>query len=570
MRNHSLHILIGGEAGQGLVTIGEVLAKALVRHGYSVLVTQSYQSRVRGGHNTFGLRVSSLEVLAPEETVDLLVALNQETVDLHAKEMDQRGLIITDQAFAVPGLACAGCLRVPLGQLADKKTENVAALGVLGVLLGLSPEVLAQAIHDYFGKKPEAREKNQQTLARAREWAAGQSAEFFRRLPPPKAGAPRIMLNGNQAIALGALSAGLKFFAFYPMTPSTTIALTLTSAMSRLGLVVEQAEDELAAVNMAIGASFAGAPAMVGTSGGGFALMGEGVSLAAMTETPLVIAVAQRPAPATGLPTRTEQSDLDFVLHSGHGEFPRALFAPGTVEQCFHLSRKALELAHQSQGPVFILTDQYLADCYREVAPFDLDNLPPLVAVDRGAGAPASANNSSYQRYAFTPTGVSPRLLPGASESLVIADSDEHTADGHLTEDLEVRVQMVDKRQRKMELLLSEVIPPEYIGPAAPDLLLVTWGSSRGSVLEAAAMLRETGTKTSVLGFSQLWPLHPDQFMKQLESARRVVAVEGNAAGQFARLLRRETGFEIKEKVLRYDGLAITPEYILRKLEPST
>jgi 2-oxoglutarate ferredoxin oxidoreductase subunit alpha len=300
---------------------------------------------------------------------------------------------------------------------------------------------------------------------------------------------------------------------------------------------------------------------MVATSGGGFALMVEGVSLAGMTETPLVIVVAQRPAPATGLPTRTEQADLEFILHAGHGEFPRAVFAPGNVEECFHLIRQAFELAESLQSPIFLLTDQFLADAYRAVKPFDLKDLS---WIHPGSdGAPPSL---PYLRYVLTEDGLSPRLLPGKTENLVIADSDEHTEDGHLTEDLSVRKLMVEKRLKKMEALILKGVPPQFTGEQRPDLLLVTWGSTRGSVLEAAAKLRLQGEKVGTLCFSQVWPMVPDQFIHFLKEAKVVIAVEGNALGQFSRLIRRETGFHITKQVLRYDGLPITSEYILKHL----
>jgi 2-oxoglutarate ferredoxin oxidoreductase subunit alpha len=328
-----------------------------------------------------------------------------------------------------------------------------------------------------------------------------------------------------------------------------------------MGLVVEQAEDEIAAINLALGASFAGAPSMVATSGGGFALMTEGVSLAGMTETPIVIVVAQRPGPATGLPTRTEQGDLEFVLHAGHGEFPRAIFTPGSVEECFYLTRKALEMAERSQGPVFILTDQFLADSYRAVEFFDLSLLPPVLP------GTTPAITEPYRRYALTESGVSPRLFPGWSEHLVVADSDEHTEDGHLTEDLSVRQKMVEKRGRKWKVLQAEAVPPEFRGETGPDLLLVTWGSGRGAVEEAAALLRERGRRTAVLHFSQVWPLVPEHFLPIFQEAGEIVGVEMNVTGQFSRLLRRETGTRIDKTILRYDGLPLTPEYILRELE---
>jgi len=558
MEKTDLTLLIGGEAGQGLVTLGQLLAKILVHAGYYILVTQSYQSRIRGGHNTFAIRVSTEAVVAPRESVDLLIAMNAETVTLHKAEVADGGLIVADEAHVTE---IDGCLLVPFQQLAETKFANVVALGVVSVLLGLDQPLVARTLDDFFGKKDhEMAEKNRQILTTAADWC-GQQTIAFEKLPAVAKPIQRMVMNGNEAIAMGALSAGVKFCSFYPMTPATSIALNLAAQASRMGLVVEQAEDEIAAINMAIGASFAGVPSIVPTSGGGFALMTEGVSLAGMSETPVLIVVAQRPGPATGLPTRTEQADLELVLYAGHGEFPRAIFSPGTVEECFWLARKSLEVAAKYQGPVFLLTDQFLADSSRAVTPFDIDNLEPI-----DPGIETDASSLPYRRYAITPSGVSPRLLPGMTEHLVVTGGDEHPVDGHLTEDLKVRNLMVEKRLRKEQGIMAEVVPPEFQGDEGPDLLLVTWGSSKGSVLEAAAKLRNNSTRVGTLHFSQVWPLVPDQFLGYLESAGEVVCVEGNVYGQLARLIRRETGFGVHRRVLRYDGLPITPEYIIREL----
>jgi 2-oxoglutarate/2-oxoacid ferredoxin oxidoreductase subunit alpha len=557
MAGRTIHILIGGEAGQGLVTIGQILAKTLVRSGFYIVVTQDYQSRIRGGHNTFSIRTGETEICAPQEMIDLLIALDARTVDLHKGRLSSGGLVVTGD----DGEGKGSCIKVPFKTLAPDKHFNTVALGVAGEIIGLEEERLGQAIDDFFGHKdPSLTGENRKALNSAFIWSRTQRLTFPKLKPllEPQA---RWMMNGNEAIALGALSAGLRFFSFYPMTPATSIGLTLGAQAGNMGLIVEQAEDEIGAVNMAIGASFAGAPAMVATSGGGFALMVEGVSLAAMTETPLVIVVAQRPGPATGLPTRTEQADLEFVLQAGHGEFPRAVLAPGSAEECFHLTRKALFLADTFQTPIFLLTDQFLADSYRGVAPFEGAPFPELQPGQEGSLP------FPYQRYAMTDSGVSPRLLPGRTEHLVVADSDEHAADGHLTEDLTVRNQMVGKRLKKFQGLVEQAVPPEFSGDQRPELLLVTWGSSKGSVLEAAARLRKRGKRVAAFSFSQVWPLVSKQILPVLKEAREVIGVEGNAVGQFSRLVRRETGFHIAKKILRYDGLPITPEFILRKVE---
>ena len=528
-----------------------------MRSGYFIVVTQSYQSRIRGGHNTFAIRVGIDEVAAPKKSIDLLIAFDSDTVALHQKDLYANGLIVLDEALHIESDLA---LKVPFKDLAQERFSNIVPLGVVGFILGLDEELMAKTVDDFFGKKDVSlAAENRHVLSVAAGWAAKHETQGHK-LPSISNSLQRLMMNGNETIALGAVSAGLQFYSFYPMTPATSIGLNLAAHAKKMGLIVEQAEDEIAAINMAIGASFTGAPSMVATSGGGFALMVEGVSLAAMTETPVVVVVAQRPGPATGLPTRTEQGDLELVLHSGHGEFPRAIFAPGTVEECFHLTRKAFELAERYQSPMFLLTDQFLADSYRAVVPFDIENLP-LVHPGTKTG-----ESSQYTRYAITESGISPRLLPGMTENLVVADSDEHTEGGHITEDLFVRKQMVEKRLRKGKGIRAEVTPPYMVGEEKPDLLLVSWGSSKGAVNEVASHIRSGGEKVATLHFSQVWPLVPEQFIGYLESSRNVVIVEGNAFGQMARLIQRETGFQIRNKVLRYDGLPITPEFILREL----
>mgnify|MGYP006284431465 FL=1 len=553
------NIVIAGEAGQGLLTVGNILSKALVRCGYPILVTKAYMSRIRGGHNTFAIRAGDAPVPGPGGTIDLLVALNAESVEIQGDYVSEQGLIM-----------CSGdvntdrknVLRVPFDELADKKTENIAALGVISGLLDLDTETVLGTMTDIFGSRhPEMEEKNREAFTGAESWTRDQETNvsgFFKAPEDEK----KLLLDGNQAISLGAVSAGVKFCSFYPMTPATSIVQALINCKKEAGLEVLQVEDEIAAVNMALGAAFAGKPAMCATSGGGFALMTEGVSLAGITETPLVTVIAQRPGPATGLPTRTEQADLEFVLCGGHGEFPRVIFAPATVEDCFHLTRKAFALSDRYQTPIFILTDQFLADSLRPVAVFedaDLNALCPVLSSSEDVETP-------YKRFAFTDSGVSPRLVPGQSEHLVGADSDEHSEDGHITEDHDTRNRMVEKRLKKMDGIRSEVIAPRVEGDDNPDLLLVTWGSTFGAVLEAADILREQGTSTAVMTFTQVWPLVPDQFTDLLEQAKKTVCVEQNATAQFRKLLRRETGINMDAVVLRYDGLPMTSSYITRKL----
>ncbi|MEJ2718175.1 MAG: 2-oxoacid:acceptor oxidoreductase subunit alpha [Deltaproteobacteria bacterium] len=571
MTDESFNILIGGEAGQGLATIGHILSKILVRAGYSIVSSQTYESRIRGGHNTFAVRFSPGAVHAPTEAIDILVALNEETVSLHEESLSLQGVVVVNQSEREGN---SPHIAVPMKDLADGRHINSVALGVVGAIVGLEEDLARGVLKDYLdGAAEEVVKSNVKSLREGYRWLSEQS-RTLPRVPGPSDRERRLTLNGNEAIALGALAAGLKFYSFYPMSPSTSIAVALIHHAQAMNLVVEQAEDEIAALNMAIGAAFAGAPSMVATSGGGFALMNEAVSLAAAAEIPVVIVVAQRAGPATGLPTRTAQGDLEFVLHSGHGEFPRALLTPGTVEECFHLTRKAFEMAQAYHGPVFLLTDQFLADSYHDVPRFGLDDVPTVRTCAESEGEPGESGEA-FLSYKVTENGVSPRLLPGltsrcsagySSEQLVVGDSHEHSEDGQITEDLSVRKVMVEKRLRKTEVLKERIVPPQRGGDDNAEVLLVCWGSTKGAVAEAASVLSGNGRSAAWMHFPQVWPMNPAKIRKQLEAAKNVVCVEENATGQFARLLRRETGFHIEDRVLRYDGLPVTPECIVREL----
>ncbi len=440
-------------------------------------------------------------------------------------------------------------------------------------IFGLDKSVFQSALEGFFGAdKSDSNlvQSNLESMNNGMDWVQSQDIDFPDFSEERTTGA-RAIMSGHEAIALGAMSAGLKFYSFYPMSPSTSISVALTQWAKQMGIVVEQCEDEISVLNMAIGASFAGAPSMVGTSGGGFALMNEAVSLAGVSETPVVIVVAQRPGPGTGLATRTAQGDLEFALHGGHGEFPRAILAPGTIEECFYHARKAFELAGLVQGPVIILTDQFIADSYSDIEPFDIDDLEPI-----SWGKPPVEADSEYLSYQFTDTGVSPRLYPRLttklgspydSEQLVIGDSHEHTQDGHISEDRENRKRMVDKRRRKEAVIRDNLLPLEAAGDSNPELLIVSWGSTKPATFSVMETMRQRGQKVGALHLAQVWPLPNEELLARLKSADRVVCVEGNANGQLARVIRQETGFQVDRSLLQYDGRPIMPEWILNELD---
>lgn len=563
----SLTIFIGGEAGQGLATVGELLAWILTRAGHNFVAFQGYHSRIRGGHNTYALKIGPSSLSGPEDGADLVLSLNAETDQIDSPRLRPGGLLLAmGENPPVPdGVAS---LTVPYGELSSDREQNIVALGVLVAALSL-PLPEAAAMVDHFFKDRGGSEKPLAALKAGHFWAGPAIGGRFLVSPAVPDPVPRLVITGNEALALGAAAGGVNFCSFYPMSPATSIALSLADWAVEAGLVVEQAEDEIAAINMALGSAFAGAPALVTTSGGGFALMCEGVSLSAMIETPVVIAVLQRPGPATSLPTRTAQADLNLTLYSGHGEFPRAILAPATAEECFSLAARAAWLAEESQGPVFILSDQYLSDCVRPIKPFDFQALPEAVnpLENHFRHLKTLSPSKAYRRFDLdSADGRSPRLLPGFSGHLVKVDSDEHDPAGNITENLDLRVIFQDKRGKKIDWLKKQIIPPSWHGSEDPDLLLITWGSSLGAALDTLAELTSLGRIGAVLHFSQLYPLNPGDWLSSLKKARRVVFAEGNADGQLAQLVRRETGFEAHQIISRYDGLPLTAAYIMDKL----
>ncbi len=573
-------IRIGGQAGQGLQTIGAVLAKLFTRSGFHVFTHQDYMSRIRGGHNFYQVRFSDRPISSSRRALDILVALDKLTVDEHRDELGPAGMAVYDSETVKEKFEGADFLDVPFRSIAmdaagNRIMENTVAVGAVLGMLGMSLEVLEALLTETFARK--GREIVDQNIAAARAGAAHAAENCGQcsfSVPAAKSGGDtgegkppkRMLLDGTNAVGLGALLSGCRFYAAYPMTPSTGVMNFMAAQSRKHSLVVEQAEDEIAAINMAIGASFAGVRAMTGTAGGGFALMVEGLSLAGMTETPVVIFEGQRPAPATGFPTRTEQGDLMFVLNAAHGEFPRVIMAPGSPEQAFYLTNKAFDLAEKYQVPAFIVSDQYLADCEWSLDGLDRSR---LVYKDYRLRAGDLEKLSEYKRHAYTESGVSPLAEPGASRHLVVTDSDEHDEDGHIVEDAETRNLMVEKRLlKKLPLIRAEMSPPLLYGNSKPETIVVGWGSTFGVIKEAVDRLGETGS-IAMLHFSEIYPFPgTDKFdyLALLRDARETVCVENNATGQFARLVRMETGFEFSRHVNKYDGRPFLLEELLDEL----
>jgi 2-oxoglutarate ferredoxin oxidoreductase subunit alpha len=547
-----INVVIAGAAGEGVQTVGEILARTVSAQGYAVFSWQEYESRIRGGQNSYSIRIGGHPQNAPLLRADVLLALNEGAVKKYASLLKENGILIsptqvTEDTIVIPFGEIAGAV------LGDKIYANTIAVGALAGILGTDLDGLKRVLARNFEKK--GKEIVESNLAAAEE-GYRRATQGCRDMCPwklPGQEGRYYLISGNEAIPLAAAFAGCRFIAAYPMTPSTGIITYLAGAEDRLGVFAEQAEDEIAAVNMALGASYAGARAMTATSGGGFALMVEGVSLAGMTETPLVIVLAQRPGPATGLPTRTAQGELLFAVHAGHGEFPKLVLAPSDPYDAFHKIVRAFNLADKYQMPVIVLTDHFLADSQFSISDFDLGAAGP------GFYLADPREISDYKRYRLTEHGISPRLYPGQSEHLVGVDSDEHDEEGHITEDLGATVgAMVRKRITKVGLLKEEISLPEETDLDGADTVFVGWGSSRGALLECLSLLKRDGEKAGMIHFTELWPLPEFTFPE----GKTYITVESNATGQLARLLRSEYGMTFRGTISRYDGLPLTGEYI--------
>jgi 2-oxoglutarate ferredoxin oxidoreductase subunit alpha len=555
-------VKIAGEAGQGIQTVGDLLSLVCQKAGLYLMGINDFESRIRGGYNFFQIRISDRPVYAPCPKVNLLVALNQKSYDAYHHELTGDGLAMMD----VQGEAHSNQVDIPMDELAIKAgkkiTANTVAAGACLGLLGAPLEALEDILKDRFGEKTgNVLEMNLSAAKLGYDHI--KDIHFpgkFEWQPDAPKGA---LIDGSKAIALGALAGDCRVAAFYPMSPATGIMNHLASLVDEFPIVVEQAEDEIAAINMIIGASFTGARAMTSTSGGGFCLMTEGIGLAAISETPIVVVNAQRPGPATGLPTRTAQGDLMFVINASQDEFPRFVFAPGTPVEAFEKTKRAFYLSEKYQVPVIILTDQTLNDSTyisekQLLAPQKIER---YVVDDSQIDSP-----SDYLRYTVSESGVSPRAIPCSGEAMVMVSGNEHREYGHITESIQDRIRMVDKRNAKLPAMLSEMgAPKAYHGES--DNLLVGWGSSKGPIQESVDLLRKEGMDVGCVHYTDLWPFPAVATTKILDQCKRFFVVEQNSTAQLGRLIREQTGIAHDGAVLKYDGRPFFPSDIVEGLK---
>jgi 2-oxoglutarate ferredoxin oxidoreductase subunit alpha len=557
------NFMVGGEAGQGVQSVGFLLAKVFARGGYHIFADQDYESRVRGGHNFFRVRVSDDKVAAIAEDVDILIALNRDSIELHQPKMVTQGIIIFD-GEKIKGVSGknGSLLGIPLEKLAEEKAGdklmiNTVALGAALSAVNYDLNMLNTVLVDRFGKG-EVGDRNIAAAKAGYDYVKSEHKGNLRKIKPLSE-AKRMLITGNEAVSLGAIAAGCKFMAAYPMTPASSIMEYMAAKSKDLDLVMVHAEDEIAAINMAIGAAYAGVRAMTATSGSGLCLMVEGIGLAGITETPVVIIDGQRPGPAVGLPTRTEQGDLQFVLHAHHGDFPRAVLAPATIEDAFWVTVNSFNWAERYQLPVIILTDHHLASSYSTVDPLDLSQ----VTVDRGMLFSEKEDDPlEYMRHRVTKSGISPRAFPGLGKALVVTDCDEHDEEGHLTEDAVERTAQVQKRLRKLFPLKKEISTPQKHGPRKAETTLIGWGSTYGAIHEAVDILRKEDASVNMLHLNELWPFPAKAVADAVSKARNSYTIENNATGQLAYLIKVETGYGVSGRILKYDGRPFTPAYI--------
>lgn len=589
-RTFDFALSIGGAAGEGIATPGNILARTFVRRGLYLYAYNAYQSIIRGGHIFLTLRVSDQVVHNHGDKLDMLVCLNQDTMNRHLKHMGPGGRVVFNSDSIVAGEAGAGVhmCPMPVGELTNdtrnKLIQNTVAIGVITALLGIDFPILADGLTLQFqGKGQPVVDENVSVARAGYDYARATFEPIFAQIPTgPK---PLAVWTGNSALAMGGAAAGVKFYCAYPMSPSTGILHWMAQNARELDIMVRQGEDEIAVANMTIGAAHAGCRAMCATSGGGFALMSEAIGMAGMMEVPVVFVDVQRAGPSTGVPTKTEQGDLWQVLGASQGDFQRFIVAPQSALDAFNTIPEVFNLVDKYQCPGIVLSDLLISEGTFSVDPDDINMHPPI---ERGElitdprmdisdlASSAQAEESSgligtptngYLRYKNTASGISPRAIPGLQGYVHVVASDEHDEDGVLISDeftnpLKRRM-MVEKRARKFQDVANQIAPPKLEGPEDAEVTLIGWGSTYGVIHEAIKQLKEKGVTANHLPIKWIVPFHTQVITDILGRAKRTIIVENNYSGQFFRYLRSETGFTVEGHIRKYDGEPFLPHHIV-------
>ena len=575
---------IGGAAGQGVATPGDIFAKIFSRRGLNLNAYNAYQSIIRGGHTFLTIRTGPEKVTNMGDRIDMLIPLNQDSMDRHLRLLPSGSACIYNADTIKPGAAADGVQLCPLpvSELADitrnKVAQNTLAIGAGLHMMGIGFPALEEVLGEQFKKKGEAMVAENVGVARAGyDYAAGHFTAFPN--PLPRTEDRYAILSGNTAMAMGGAAAGVKFYCAYPMSPSTGVLHWMAAHARKAGIMVRQVEDEIGVINMAIGAAHAGVRAMCATSGGGFALMSEGLGMSAMIETPVVVINCQRAGPSTGVPTKTEQGDLWQMLGAAFGDYPRVIAAPLDIADCFKLIPEMFNLVDRFQCPGLVLCDLLLSEGRLSVHPKDLDFSPPinrgeLITSSDGNGngsVSGAITNGGYKRYQITDSGISPRAVPGVPGYVHTVATDEHQEDGVLISDEFTnpikRRAMMEKRMRKVSGIEAAVPKPTLSGVHDADVTLIGWGSTKGVIEEACELLNEEGISTNQLQIRWLVPLHGDAILEILKDARHTIIVENNYSGQFARYLRSETSFVPNGHIRKYDGEPFMPHHIVEAVK---
>lgn len=565
---------IGAPAGLGVMTTGLSLSKLATRSGYHIYSYAEYPSLIKGGHNTYEVIISTAPIGMIKLPIDCLVCFDELTFKLHADRLVAGSLLLYDPGTFEPSQTPAQKIAIPFQELlnglkADKIMVNMIGLGASFALLGGTEDILYELITAQFKSKGD--EVIQVNTACAKAGFEYITTHFAQSVVPvltyQENPEPRSVLAGNDAFSLGAVAADCRFYAAYPMSPSSSVVEILAGWQHKTGMVVRHAEDEVGVVNETLGASFAGVRSATGTSGGGFALMVEALSYAGVAELPIVVFLAQRPGPATGMPTWTEQGDLLFAAFGGHGEFPKILIAPGDPEEMLELTMKAFDLADIYQTPVIVLSDKVLSESHYSVANSKLEALMNR-PIDRGKTI-TEATQLPYQRYALTEDGISPRLIPGQKGAWYQANSYEHLPDSHTTEEAKERIEQVDKRAKKIDTYLkNHFVPPTIMGDlGSADVILYSWGGNKGAILEAMAELEAQGKRIAYLHFTHVFPLNADMIQPLFAYQKPYLLLENNSTGQFGQLVKLAIGFETPHKLLKYDGRPLFTEEIVKAVQ---
>lgn len=572
MDENAFNFRIAGEAGQGIASAGLTFAKIAVRSGYFAFDYSEYPSLIRGGHNVYSARVSKEKVNSPYLSVDFLIALNQEAIDSHKDQLSTEAIVILNSDKASfsnikkgINLCSAPLIKLAIDSKGSEVMMNNVALGITAFLLKVDFSILELVIKEVFSwASPQIIDLNIKVALKGFNFAKNnfKTIKFPFSLSKRTLKGAKLLLSGNDAFCLGAIKAGCKFFSAYPMTPINSIITYFASKAKELGIVYFQPEDEIAAINSALGAAVCGLRSMTASSGGGFSLMVEALGMAGMTETPLVVIEGQRPGPSSGMPTWTGQGDLRFVLTASQDDFPRIVLAPGDVEECFWLMISAFNLAEKYQLPVIILTDKYLSENRETIKLID----ETKVKINRGKTFSLENCPQNYKRYSFIKDGISPRAFVGQAKEPFFTTSYEHDEFGFANDDVKNRKLMMEKRMKKLETVEKEMPKPIVYGSKKSKIGLISWGSNKGIILEAQKILIDQKIETSFLHLNFLNPF-PSKSIIEFCQNRRVLLIEQNISAQLGGLIAEKTGIKIENQFLKYDGRPFFPEEIVEKVK---